>query len=336
MPLGGAVPPCGHLCPKSVCGVAWHGTLMARAPKVTWDRVRELIQSGAGTGFDEAYRPILEIKRWNPSPASVQVVERIPPFRRRCHFFSISEYYIALLLAWAGAWIREQYPLWPWAHMHPEYSRNPEEDATLPRSPGMLKICRDAGIEHGKYIGTRIDYIWSIDLCATLPWVQHAKQRTLLVSIKPLESERYLYPDPLDRGVEKLEAERRYARQLGVGYILGDRSLYPGPFLPNLDAYRRAAVIPHAHPLSSAKRQLLERRLDDIQVQPITESIRRAEQDLHLSNTDATYLIHHCLWSQEIDCDLAQPMIPSKPPRPGGRHLRQALRSYLESEATKP
>lgn len=308
---------------------------MARAPKVTWDSVRDLIASGAGTGFDEAYRPILEIKRWNPSPASVQVVERIPPFRRQCHFFSISEYYIALLLAWAGAWIREQYPLWPWAHMHPEYSRNPADDATLPRSPGMRKICRDAGIEHGRYIGTHIDYIWSIDLCATLPWVPQPHQRTLLVSIKPLGSERYLYPDPLDRGVEKLEAERRYARQLGAGYLIGDRSLYPGALFANLDLYRSAAVIPPMHPLVKAKAELSERRLEVLQTQPITESIHFIERDLSLTTKDATFLLHHLLWTQAIDCDLSNPIVFSKPPRTGGKRLRQALRHHLESEAAQ-
>jgi hypothetical protein len=292
-----------------------------------------MIQRGVGMGFGENYLPILQIKRWNPSPVSVQVVERIPPFQRRCHFFSVSEYYIALLIAWVGAWIREQYPLWPWTHMHPEYSRNFECDATLRRSPGMLKICKDAGIEHGRFIGTSIDYIWSMDLCVTLPWVDQANKRTLLISIKPLESERYQHIDPLDRGPEKLEAERRYARQLGIGYLVGDRSLYPGKLFANLDLYRCAAVIPPNHPLATAKARLLDRRIEVLQTHPITESIRVAEQDLGLSRTEAITLIHHCLWAQEIDCDLSYPVIQSKPPRPGGQLLRQALRDNLESTA---
>lgn len=83
---------------------------MARAPKVTWDRVATLIAAGHGSGLDEFYQPILQIKRWNTSPVSVQVVETLPPFRRRCHFFSYSEYHMALLFSWAGALIREQFP----------------------------------------------------------------------------------------------------------------------------------------------------------------------------------------------------------------------------------
>lgn len=302
---------------------------MARAPKVTWDWVAETIQAGYGTGFDEAYQPILKIKRWNPSPVSVQVVETLPPFRRRCHFFSYSEYHMALLFSWAGAWLREQFPAWPWRHFHPEYGRNQEQDALLPQSPGMLKICKDAGIWHGNFIGTNIPYIWSFDLCLTLPWVESPRQRTALVSIKPLDADRFQHVDPLDRGVEKLEGERRYARQLGAHYLVADRSLFPGPLFANLDLYRRAAVLPHSHPLARAKMVLLERRADDLQTFPIAESTRIAAEVCRLSLADATTLIHHCLWAQDIDCDLSRPVPPSKPPRPGGRRLRQAIRDYL-------
>jgi len=123
--------------------------------------------------------------------------------------------------------LREQYPLWPWSHHHPEFGRNFADDASLPRSVGMQAICSEAGIRHGVFIGTDIPYIWTIDLCLTLPWITSPQRRSTLVSIKPLQADRYLHIDPLDRGPEKLEAERRYALQLGVHYTVGDASLYP-------------------------------------------------------------------------------------------------------------
>lgn len=288
-----------------------------------------MIAAGHGNGFDELYQPILQIRRWNPSPVSVQVVETLPPFKRRCHFFSYSEYHMALLFSWAGAWIREQFPAWPWPHFHPEYSRNLEDDLSLARSPGMLKICRDAGIKHGNFVGTNIPYIWSFDLCLTLPWVESPPLRSVLVSVKPLDSDRYQHVDPLDRGPEKLEGERRYARQLGVGYFVADRTRYPGPLFGNLDLYRRAAVLPRTHPLAHAKADLLAQRANALQTHPIAESIRIAAEFCKVSHSDATTLIHHCLWSQDIDCDLSFPVHPSRPPRPGGRRLRQAVRDFL-------
>lgn len=302
---------------------------MARAPKVTWDRVEAMIADGHGNGFDELYQPILQIKRWNPSPVSVQVVESLPPFKRRCHFFSYSEYHMALLFTWAGAWIREQFPAWPWSHFHPEYGRHFEDDASLPRSPGMIKICRDAGIPHGNFIGTDIPYIWSFDLCLTLPWIETPAQRTVLASIKPLDADRYQHIDPLDRGPEKLEGERRYARQLGVAYIVADRTRYPGPLFANLDLYRRAAVLPPNSRLARAKEQLLSTRINDLQMHPIRESTRIAADAFGLNHAEATILIHHCLWTQEIDCDLSKSVQPSKPPHAGGRLLRQAIRDAL-------
>lgn len=308
---------------------------MARPPKVTWERVEGLLAAGCGNGFDEFYQPILQIKRWNPSPVSVQVVETIPPFKRRCHFFSYSEYHMALLFSWAGAWIREQFPAWPWAHFHPEYGRHFQDDASLPQSPGMQKICHDAGIAHRNFIGTDIPYIWTIDLCLTLPWIEAPAQRTLLASIKPLDADRYQHIDPLDRGPEKLEGERRYARQLGIGYVVADRTRYPGPLFANLDLYRRAAMLPANSQLARAKDALLSSRASDLQTHPISDAIRIAADVGRINDSHATALIHHCLWTQAIDCDLSHPVHPSKPPRPGGRLLRQAIRDTLTRHAER-
>lgn len=303
---------------------------MARAPKVTWERVKALIQSGQGAGFGEDYAALLQIKRWNPSPVSVQVLKPVPPFKRKCHFFSLSEWYLALLFSWVGAHIREQYPLWPWQHPHPEYDRNPEVDATLPWSEGMQSVCRDMGIKHGSFVGTDIPYVWSMDLCLYLPWVKAHAQACCLVSVKPLESERYLYIDPLDRGPEKLEAERRYAEALGVPYFVGDRSLYPGPLFSQLEYLADAAVLPRSHPWRSTLNRFLDAQGSEIAANPLIEISDRLRKDYHATDQQATFLLNHIQWHQYVDCDLSMPVKTSMPPRPGGRMLQKTLRASIQ------
>lgn len=281
---------------------------MSRAPKVTWERVEALIKSGYGTGFGEHYVALLQIKRWNPSPMSVQVLKPVPPFKRKCHFFSHSEWYLALLFSWLGAYVREQFPIWPWPHQHPEYDRHPEIDAMLPWSEGMQVICRDAGIKHGVFVGTDIPYIWTIDLCLTMPWVDDLTKTCCLVSVKPLESERYLYVDPLDRGPEKLEGERRYAEALGVPYFLGDRSLYPGSLMGQLEYLADAAVLPSSHPWHSTLNRFLDAQGSEIAANPLIEICDRLRKDYHATDQQATFLLNHIQWHQYVDCDLSMPV----------------------------
>lgn len=300
---------------------------MGRPPKVTDQYVSNFIASGHGSGFDENYQSMLEIKRWNPSPISVQVRKALPPFRRKCHFFSQSEWFIALLAAWTGALVREQYPLWPWHHHHPEFGRNFADDASLPRSVGMQAICSEAGIRHGVFVGTDIPYIWTIDLCLTLPWIAQPKRRSVLVSIKPLQADRYLYIDPLDRGPEKLEGERRYAMQLGVHYTVGDASLYPTELFAQLESMVDAAYLPSKHPLQTVLKDFLDTRCDRLNQESLVDTLHRLQRDWGLSLGRATFLLDHMLWHQMIDCDLSRPIRRSQPPLSGGRALRMALRN---------
>jgi hypothetical protein len=302
------------------------------APRVTWKRVAEKIALGMGSGFEESYKPTLEIKRWNPSPMSVQVVKAVPPFKRKCHFFSHSEWYLALLSSWAGAHIREQFPLWPWPHPHPEYGRQIEVDAYLPKSVGMVDICRGTGIEHGTFVGTNIPYIWSMDLCIYLPWVLDFKKATSFISVKPLKSERYLYVDSLNRGIEKLEAERRYAAQLGIPYFIADRSLYPGHLFANLEHLAKAAVLPENHPWYSTLQKLLDKHIEILKIEPLFSIRERLIKDYKCTVDQANFIQNHILWNQYIDCNLLHPLKNSEPPKKGGWAFKQAFRSTLEGD----
>lgn len=305
---------------------------MARPPKITERYLNNHLEEGHGTGFDENYLPMIEVKRWNPSPVSIQVRKPLPPFRRVCHFLSQSEWFIALLMAWVGAWVREQYPLWSWPHPHPEYGRNDEHDADLPRSSGMLAICDSAKIRHGTFVGTNIPYVWTIDLCLTLPWIDTPKWRTVLVSIKPLLSDRYRQIDPLDRGPEKLEGERRYALDLGVSYLVEDASLYPGPLFAQLETLAEAAILPVQHPLYVTLQAFLQARCHNLQQEELSETLQRLKKDWKLPLQSASFLLDHMLWHQMIDCDLSRPIRRQRPPTPGGRSLIKVIRSELSGD----
>ncbi len=302
-------------------------------PKVTWESVRSAIEGGLGVGFGENYKPALSIKRWNASPVSVQVLKALPNFKRQCHFFSHSEWLLALLFSWAGCHIREQFPLWPWPSNHPEYSRFPELDYRLTSSVGMLEICKNAGINHGNFIGTNIPYIWSLDLCAFMPWVDDITRATCFISVKPLASEQYLYVDPLNRGVEKLECERRYSQQLGINYFVCDRTLFPGPIFANLEMLAPAAHIPNNHPWSNLLNTFFDRHHDELEINPIKYISERLVKDFKCEESAASFIKNHILWNQFVDCDLSKHIKDSMLPIKGGKQLVQSLRSSLSGNA---
>ena len=301
---------------------------MARSPKVTQKRVDDAIDQGYGQGHGEKYKSFLQIKRWNPSPVSTQVRKPIPPYARPCHFFSHSEWLLALLFAWIGALVREQFPLWAMRHPHPCYGLNPDRDSSLRWSSGMLEICRRHGIPHGNFVGTNVLYVWTIDLMLTIPWAK-GSPGACMVSIKPLESERYLYIDPLDRGPEKLEAERRYARDLALPYFIGDRTLYPGDLLGQLELMANAAILPASHPRWVLLQRFLQKHGDDLECYPLQETAIRLQKDFGARKADADYLLHYCLWHQIIDADLSRLVDYRRCPTPGGRALKTAIRESI-------
>lgn len=301
---------------------------MARAPKITQKRVDDAIVQGYGQGHGEKYKAFLQIKRWNPSPVSTQVRKAIPPCARACHFFSYSEWRLAILFAWVGAFVREQFPLWPMIHPHPCYGLNSDRDARLQWSPGMIEICRRMGIPHGNFVGTSVLYVWTIDLMLTIPWAKDGP-KACMVSVKPLESERYLYIDPLDRGPEKLEAERRYAADLAIPYFIGDQTLYRGDLLGQLEWLANAATLPTTNDRWGLLQRFLQKHGPALQDFPLSEAAQRLQKDYGASESTADYLIQHCVWHQIVDVDISRFLDFRRCPVSGGRALKNALRDSI-------
>lgn len=300
------------------------------APRTTESLLRGYIAEGRGFGHGEDYQAWIQLKRWNASPVSVQTYGSLPPFLRRASFLSRSEWLLGLVFSWIGCHVREQYPLWPWPHMHPLDGSVLSLDRLLPQSSGTLEICKRAGIQHGRFVGTGLPYIWTMDLCATMAWLPDEHQQCALVSVKPLSNEQYTGDiDPIARGPEKLEVERLYALELGVPYFVADRSVYPGPLRGQLEWLRTAAVLPPRHPAAEALNPFLQKFGPELDARSPSEWKRQLHLDFGLVNEAADIAVHHILWHQIVDVDLSKHLNLDAVPKRGGRELRNAIRAGL-------
>lgn len=301
---------------------------MSRAPKITTDYIEKLIQDGHGQGHGKNYKPWLEIKRWNPSSVSTQCVGGLPPFyRRRGTFMSRNEWHVGLVLSWLVTEVREQYPIWPWAHPHPLYGLSEEQDLELPISAGMLEICDDTGIKHGVFPSTNITYIWTLDFVLTL--YINDEYRCAVCSIKPVKDERYIYPDPTDRVMEKLEAERRYCQQLGIPYSITGGDRFSLTLISNLEVFRAAAVLPVTDLRYAILQKFLDQHGDMAGEHPIDEWVGWMCADSGATFHQAIFVVHHILWKQLVDIDISKRIYNSRLCRPGGRTLQKELLNLL-------
>jgi hypothetical protein len=300
------------------------------APRVTLDLIRRYIMEGRGLGHGDAYKPMIQLKRWNASPVSTQTFGRLPGIRRPTHFLCRSEWLLALLFIWIGCRVREQFPMWPWESHHPIAGLDVDLDSRLKRPSGTLALCREAGIDHGTFVGTDIPYIWTLDHCLEPTWLPLEHRGPVIVSIKPLSSETYCGDiDPIARGPEKLEIERRFCEELSLRYFVADRGLFPGPLLGQLELFSSSADLPIDSPVARARDGLLARHAEALIDEPPEQWRNRLVADWGLCPPDADLAVHNIFWHQLLDVDLTREIQMEDVLRPGGRGLRQAVRTAL-------
>lgn len=300
------------------------------APKITIDYIQRVIQRGDGQGHGRDYKPWIQIRRWNPSPISTQVAGRLPPFFQRTAFLSANEWHVARIMAWVGAEVRAQYPAWPWRHPEPLYGLNTELDLELQWSRGMKNICQDAGINHGNYPGTHLPYVWTLDFMLTLRCLNH-KPKEAVVSIKWINDEKFKNNlDPIDRQVEKLEAERRFANELGIPYYVTGAEMFPDHLKDNLAWLVSAAEVPKKQNIRYILLQnFLDVFVDLADSYPIEEWVLWMQKDQKASWLDAQYIVQHILWHQYVDVDLTLPVRFKEPVISGGRNYKSSLRKKI-------
>lgn len=304
-------------------------------PKIKWDYLSKKITNKDGTGFGNDYRPWITLERWNTSNVSIQCTKPLPPLSRSSHFLSLNEYHLGLAFAWAGAEVREQFPIWPWDHPHPESGRNIAIDRFLPHAMGTNNICKLIGITPGVYPGTDIKFIWTMDMCLHLPWVKDPLKSSAMVSVKPTELVVTDNGISLSRVNEKLEIERNYCEVIGMHYIWGDDAAFPKPLFGNLDNLRGSAVIPVNHHAHKIIQSFLEKHAHKLQCEPIEFTQLVLQQDFQCDLATACLIQNHFLWHQIIDANLAETVILRRKPKIGGRELRGKIRKILEGHYGK-
>lgn len=298
-----------------------------RVKGMTYAKLYRNIRAGFGCGHGIEYEPWLRLRRKNPSPESNQVVARIPLLNRVAHFFSRGEYHTTLLLLWLSvADLREQYPIWPIAHPHP-LTGAVGAGLSLGFSRGLLSIAQEAGIDHGNEIGSRLLYIATLDLLVT---VRIRNTLTLAIfSSKPIDD-----PDAEVRWrtLERLELERRYAKEISANYHVSSSALVPILLAGQLEWWLDCATLaltPALIPLAKPFAEEVMLRSND----SIVEAVCAAADRLKIDLDSAWLLFRHCAWTQAIDIDPSQKIISSYPIRQGGRKLRRNLQKSLFGES---
>lgn len=293
----------------------------------SWETLFSWLKQGLGQGHFEAYQAFLRITRSRFPRKANQLVGVLPGYQRRFDFWSRNEHRIALLCAWLGVRdIREQYPLWPWAHAHPLYDW-PLFPLEPGQAPALLDVAREAGIDHGTYVGTKIPYVATTDLLVTLG--ANEAPRLLAISCKPRA---LLTPIPKHRRIlERLELERRYWIAVGGRHLIADGAAVNSTLFANLEAIAPDVTMRERVRMYSdfeTIQQHLSRRLEG---EAIRDAVWATARDLQCDLTCAWDAFHILAWRQDIDIDLGRPMLHSEPVALGGARRKDMLkRAWLE------
>lgn len=294
---------------------------------MTLKKMIQHIRDGFGQGHGRNYLPWLIIRRKNSSPTSNQVVSWMPTLGRTAHYFSRGEYFLALLLIWLGVLdLREQYPLWPFAHSNPLEGTPGSERMGLKWSRGLLEIAADANINHGVEFGTNIPYVATIDLLATIKTSNGLK--LVAFSSKPIVNHS---EEVKERTLERLELERLYFEEIGVRYVVTYSGLVPSILAGQLEWFLDCSVLPESPKLGYLV-DLFATHFANYSDLSIEDAVFKVSRKLYIQIDSAWILFRHCAWTQKIDIDLSAIIMTSIPAKRGGIALRSKLRQELLGE----
>jgi hypothetical protein len=244
---------------------------------------------------------------------------------------SALEYEAARVASWLGAVeIRTQFPLFPWSgHPHPMAGLDASWDACLPPTVGLLEIAHEAGIQHGSYVGAPdLPYVATTDLlvntCAS------RNQRLAFWTVKPADVLRAAKPK--SRLLERIELERLYAKSVGGTHVLYDGSHVSEYLLGNLDwlePTRHERIDPAE---ISARARFVHCFNARPSSEPLRERIAIAASEACLEPNEGLRHFRAAAWLTEIDIDLSQPVLMSRPMNRGGNAFKNALNSRLTGE----
>lgn len=292
----------------------------------------EAISAGRGIGTGDKYKPWIQITRRRSSPCSNLNVGPVPYLQRLTHFLSRAERVFALYLWWLDAEdIREQYPLWPWPHLHPEVQIASRTVTRL--HPGMQAIAADAGIALRDYRGTTTADILTLDMLVTVP-ASVNRARLIGVSCKPRSI--VVAGSPTGRDMERLELDRRYCLAGDIPFRLAHPELLPPKLLVALHATSpiepRATLSEFVDSVPYKKYiEFLQRAAYD---RPAWEASKEAGNRVGWSTLEEQRAFHIAIWYQHIDHDVSRGLITTRPLVVGGIALREQGRRQWFGEGS--
>jgi hypothetical protein len=283
-------------------------------------QVQNWIKTGRGQGRGDSYSPWIRITKGFSSSVSHQMFSSLSIHKRNHHFLSKLEHHTALQLAYLGAVeLRECLPMWPIEHQHPI-----DTDSKV-RTVGLLEIAHDAGIEHGKFVGSDVPYIASLDMMATLHW--HGKALHLGVSCKPDE----ILMGSV-RAQERTTLDEIYCHTVGARHLREGGSHFNPIVLKNLDAYQPARHEILSWVGTERLKDFSDHVNNSYQDQPLHLSISQAGTAVRVDVKLASTLWRVGSWLHLIDIDMGQRISMVKPMRRGKDHCIQQLAKHFMGE----
>lgn len=300
----------------------------SQAGRMTAKKLEALIQAGYGQGHFQRYKPWLRVTKRDSSPSSFVGHLPSPEFARLHHFRAIAERRTIQLACWLGAKdVREQYPMWPWAHPHPAEGLDGVDSSASVR--GLIDIAAEAHIRHGNFPGTHLPYIGTIDMLTT--WKRHDGS-WLLIAIDNKPEETVFAPTIMSRIKERLELARRYCVECQIRYLIVHAELFPLELAANIDAFAPTSA------LHSLFTPLYLEVVDALREHGYTQSpltiLKRIESRRACSPLELQTNFHLALWRLDVDHDLTLPFDPAEPLQKGGIAVKQRLRKeWLGADA---
>lgn len=274
--------------------------------------LREQIRQGRGQGHHASYLPWLRLSRRRLPSTSNAHLQSMPLIGRQGHFLSSNELHVALWLLWLGVDdLREQFPLWPFPHPHPLYGLPAVQGKPLPWSRGTLAIAADLGIDHGRFIGSRIPYVATTDLMLTL--VGDGAPRCIAVALKPATMVSG-QSSVKKRTVERLALEKAYADEIGIRWLLMSDADVPDGMLDNL---KRIFSGSRLRPEMVAEEAVVDfcAEIDETlsKGMSVGEALRRAQERSGLDERQSLACFYNGLWRRRIHVDLRRPIVMTEP-----------------------
>lgn len=277
--------------------------------RVTEDRILQWLDEGRGQGHYSEFLAWIQITR-RDSPSGGNLQDRyIPQFNRHFALLSANELCFARFILWLGVDdLREGFPCWTVPHAHPLYLNPHYLPSQLPWSKGSIHCAETLHIRHPCFPRTKIPYIPTVDLLATLRTQQSV--RAVAFAIKPDEAD-----VPLSEyDLVKLAITKEYCRQLEIPWLLVSSSMIPATLSSNLEV-----LLNYSGPLKDSQQKVWKLFIEELNDRltpdfPILNALCAIQQSLGLDKETVQAYFHRALWFRRTRIDLRQAVIMSQPP----------------------